>query len=60
MDVSRAQEILASEQKINVELNGMAIWIDSVNLKKKTAKIHAEENPAHTRTVTVDDLQEVH
>jgi small acid-soluble spore protein H (minor) len=60
MQVNRAQEILALEDRITVELNGVSIWIDSVDSEKQTAKVHTEDNPADARTVSVDELQEVH
>jgi small acid-soluble spore protein H (minor) len=55
----RAQEILQSEAKIEVELNGVSVWIDSVDAEQKTAKIHVEQQPADARVVSVEELQEV-
>ncbi|MCY9697942.1 H-type small acid-soluble spore protein [Paenibacillus alginolyticus] len=60
MNIHRAQEILAADEKIHVELNGLPVWIDSVDSGKATAKVHAEENPADSRVVTVQELEEVH
>jgi small acid-soluble spore protein H (minor) len=60
MNVHRAQEILASDAKIEVELNGLSVWIDSVDSTHALAKVHAEENPADARTVSVQELEEVH
>ncbi|NEW07045.1 H-type small acid-soluble spore protein [Paenibacillus sp. SYP-B3998] len=60
MNVHRAQEILAADVKIDVELNGLPVWIDSVDSAKALAKVHAEENPADARTVSVQELEEVH
>ncbi|MBE1447380.1 H-type small acid-soluble spore protein [Paenibacillus sp. OAS669] len=59
MKLYRAQEILKSEEKIDVELNGVSVWIDSVDLEKETAKVHVELQPADSRVVPVDQLQEV-
>jgi small acid-soluble spore protein H (minor) len=59
MQVSRAQDILKSDEKIDVELNGVAVWIDSVDAENKTAKVHVEHNPADTRVVSVEELQEI-
>ncbi|MCD1259560.1 H-type small acid-soluble spore protein [Paenibacillus athensensis] len=59
MELFRAQEILADERKINVELNGVAVWIDSVDTDSQQVKVHAEDNPADTRTVEAQELQEV-
>jgi small acid-soluble spore protein H (minor) len=59
MNVDRAQEILRSKDKIQVELNGVSVWIDSVDSGKQTAKVHAEDNPADVKVVSVEQLQEV-
>ncbi|TVY08414.1 H-type small acid-soluble spore protein [Paenibacillus cremeus] len=59
MKAYRAQEILKSEDRIEVELNGVAVWIDSVDKVRETAKIHVEEQPADSRVVPVEELQEV-
>ncbi|MBP1965161.1 H-type small acid-soluble spore protein [Paenibacillus aceris] len=60
MNLHRAQEILAADEKITVELNGVPVWIDSVDSSKSLVKVHAEENPADSRLVTVQELEEVH
>ncbi|AEI45852.1 H-type small acid-soluble spore protein [Paenibacillus mucilaginosus] len=59
MKVFRAQEILRAEDRIEVELNGVSVWIDSVDPEKETAKVHVEDQPADSRVVPVDELQEV-
>jgi small acid-soluble spore protein H (minor) len=59
VNVQRAQEILQADSKIEVEVNGIAVWIDSVDPARGTAKIHDEDRPAETRIVSVDQLQEV-
>ncbi|OXM84463.1 H-type small acid-soluble spore protein [Paenibacillus rigui] len=59
MKVFRAQEILQSEAKIDVELNGVSVWIDSVDADQQTAKVHVEHQPADARVVAVEELQEV-
>jgi small acid-soluble spore protein H (minor) len=59
MDVNRAQEILKSTDRIDVQLNGEAVWIDSVDTENHVAQVHAEHNPSERKTVSVDNLQEV-
>ncbi|MDD9266647.1 H-type small acid-soluble spore protein [Paenibacillus sp. GCM10023248] len=59
MNLHRAQEILAADEKITVELNGVPVWIDSVDPGKALAKVHAEENPADAKLVAVQELEEV-
>ncbi|NOU94594.1 small, acid-soluble spore protein, H family [Paenibacillus sp. LMG 31456] len=59
MKVYRAQEILQSDAKIEVELNGVSVWIDSVDPTQETAKVHVKQKPADTKVVSVEELQEV-
>ncbi|UUZ81667.1 H-type small acid-soluble spore protein [Paenibacillus sp. P26] len=58
MQANRAQEILKSDDKINVKLNGVSVWIDSVDVSQQTAKVHPEDRPDDTRVVAVDELRE--
>lgn len=58
MDVNRAQEILQSTERIDVQLNGQSVWIDSVDTQKQSATVHAEENPDDRKTVSIDQLTE--
>ncbi|ALS25300.1 MULTISPECIES: H-type small acid-soluble spore protein [Paenibacillus] len=59
MNLARAQQILNADEKIDVELNGVSVWIDSIDAEEKTAKVHAEHQPADTRVVPVEELEEV-
>ncbi|CAG7651007.1 Small, acid-soluble spore protein H [Paenibacillus solanacearum] len=59
MQLSRAQQILSSQDKINVEWNGVPVWIDSVDTNQATVKVHVEHQPAQTKVVSVEQLQEV-
>jgi small acid-soluble spore protein H (minor) len=59
MQVHRAREILQSDAKIDVELNGIPVWIDSVDADREMAKIHTEDRPAVARVVPVEELREV-
>jgi small acid-soluble spore protein H (minor) len=60
MDVTRAQEILRSKDKIGVQHDGEQVWIDSIDENSKTARIHAENSPENLKTVAVTELREVH
>lgn len=60
MDVSRAKEILQSDDRIRVEFEGVPVWIDSVDEQSKTARVHTKDNPNDKKTVAVDELNEVH
>ncbi|MFD0869556.1 acid-soluble spore protein H [Chlamydia abortus] len=59
MDLLRAKEILDSENKINVEVNGQRVWIDSVDTESRTAKVHVEHKPEEMRFVPLEELHEV-
>jgi small acid-soluble spore protein H (minor) len=59
MQVERAQEILSSNDRVDVKLNGESIWIDTVFYHDKTARIHSLNGPQDTRIVSVDELQEM-
>ncbi|MBO8170276.1 MAG: H-type small acid-soluble spore protein [Bacillaceae bacterium] len=58
MDVSRAQEILQSREKIDVYHQNTPVWIDEVNQADRTARVHDETNPAEQKTVPVQELEE--
>lgn len=60
MDVNRAKEIIAAEQKIDVYLDGEAVWIDSVSSASQTATVHPENRiPVESKTVRVEQLEEI-
>ncbi|BAH46234.1 MULTISPECIES: H-type small acid-soluble spore protein [Bacillales] len=59
MNVTRAQAIMKSDDHIKVEYDGQAVWIDAVDEKTSTARVHEEKNPGHSRTVYVSQLMEV-
>ncbi|MCZ8515673.1 H-type small acid-soluble spore protein [Paenibacillus filicis] len=59
MKAHRAQEIIQSQDKIEVKLNGVPVWIDSIDASQQTAKVHAEGQPGDTRVVALEELQEL-
>lgn len=59
MNMNRAHEIINSDEKINVTLDGVSVWIDSIDTNKETAKVHVETIPSDKRVVPVAQLQEV-
>lgn len=59
MNVNRAQEILKAKEKIDVQLNGSAVWIDSIDSSQEMAEIHFEQHPSDSRIVPVSQLQEM-
>lgn len=60
MDVTRAQQIIESEQRINVQYEGSSVWIEGVDAQSQTAQVHMESNPSDKKTVDVQQLREVH
>lgn len=58
MDVHRAQEIIQSKDKIGVRYEGKAVWIDGIDEKSRTARVHVEQQPDKQMTVAVDQLVE--
>jgi len=59
MDLNRAQEILQSKNIIDVQMDGISVWIEGVDAQSGTARIYPEDNPQDKQTVNVNDLTEV-
>jgi len=59
MDAKRAQQILNTEQTIDVKLDGVPVWIDSVDTSSNIATVHVKNNPNNQKKVSLDELQEV-
>ncbi len=58
MNITRAQEIIKSPQKIEVQYQGQSVWIDGVDERTATARVHPEGNPTDSMTVDVNQLEE--
>ncbi|USG65245.1 H-type small acid-soluble spore protein [Brevibacillus ruminantium] len=58
MDLNRAQEIIRSTDKIEVQYQGKSVWIDGVDEHTETARVHTEGNPTDSMTVDVRQLDE--
>ncbi len=58
MNVTRAQEIVKSRDKIEVTYQGKSVWIDGIDENSQMARVHVEENPQESMTVAVDQLTE--
>lgn len=59
MDISRAKEILKTDRTIDVKLDGVPVWINSVDTATSTVNVHLKNNPANQRNVPAEQLQEV-
>lgn len=60
MDMKRAQEILQAEETIPVMLNGEPVWIEGVDTLSEQVQVHMEKNPDERKTVSPEQLQELH
>ncbi|MBO8127924.1 MAG: H-type small acid-soluble spore protein [Peptococcaceae bacterium] len=58
MDFKRAQEIVNSEETIEVLNNGVPVWIENLNPAKNTATVRPLEGPEIVREVPVTELVE--
>lgn len=59
MDVKRVKQILSSSAEIDVEYNGVSVWIDSLNEEDQTAMVHLQGPLEETSTVEITELKEV-
>lgn len=58
MDATRAQEIVKTDQNINVKHEGVSVWIDSVDSANSTATVHSTNDPSKRKQVRLAELQE--
>ncbi|MCP3761721.1 H-type small acid-soluble spore protein [Domibacillus sp. A3M-37] len=60
MDVQRAKQIVSTPSSdVEVQFNGVSVWIDQVHEDGKTATVHLR-GPGEERTeVGIEDLKEV-
>jgi small acid-soluble spore protein H (minor) len=58
MDAKRAQQILNSEEMIDVTCNGQPVYIESVDSNESKAFIHPISEPTNRQEVSLDSLQE--
>lgn len=58
MDIKRAQEIVSSSDMINVTLNAIPVYIESINDKNGIAYIHPLDKPDKIEEVSIKSLVE--
>ncbi|RFU65286.1 H-type small acid-soluble spore protein [Peribacillus glennii] len=58
MKMSRAIEIVNSEEEISVQYHGIPVWIEGVDELSNLATVHARGTHDVKRVVTVADLDE--
>jgi small acid-soluble spore protein H (minor) len=58
MELNRVQEILNSDDTIEVKLLGDPVWIESLDERNKTVKVHLENDPDHSKEVAIAQIHE--
>ncbi len=58
MDVSRAREIINSDDKITVTYDGKSVWINSINPNTKQAFVENLDDNHEHHNVPITDLLE--
>jgi H-type small acid-soluble spore protein len=58
LKLSRVQEILRSQENIEVKLEGNPIWIESLDERNETVKIHMENDPERSQEVNINLINE--
>ncbi|WP_026692958.1 H-type small acid-soluble spore protein [Peribacillus kribbensis] len=58
MNANRVKQILSSSAEIDVQYNGVSVWIDSLNEDGRTATVHARDMEERT-IVEINELQEI-
>ncbi|MGQ9754532.1 MAG: H-type small acid-soluble spore protein [Desulfotomaculales bacterium] len=58
MDFKRAQEIVKSDETINVLLNGSPVWIEGLDTKNQTATVRPLNERGNVFEVPVAELVE--
>ncbi|MFE8702704.1 small, acid-soluble spore protein, H family [Cytobacillus sp. FJAT-54145] len=59
MDAKRVKQILSSSADIEVQYNGVSVWIDQLNEDGRTATVHLRGPLEERSTVEIHELQEI-
>ncbi len=59
MDYSRAQQILNSEDTIDVQYKGNPVWIESLSQDKGVARVKPLNRQGEVKEVSIGDLVEM-
>lgn len=59
LDIKRAKQILSSPAEIEVQYNGVSIWIDEIKEEDSTAIVHLEGGIEERTEVDIESLEEV-
>jgi H-type small acid-soluble spore protein len=58
LKLSRVQEILQSEETIDVRMQGDPVWIVSLDELHETVKVHLANDPQHHHEVPITSIHE--
>ncbi|HWO75393.1 MAG TPA: H-type small acid-soluble spore protein [Bacillus sp. (in: firmicutes)] len=58
MDAKRVKQILSSSADIEVQYNGVSVWIDKLNEDGRTATVHLRGPLEERSIVEIDELEE--
>ena len=58
MDANRVKQILSSSADIEVQYNGVSVWIDQLNKDGQTATVHLRNASEEQSEVAVSELKE--
>jgi H-type small acid-soluble spore protein len=58
MELNRVHQILNSDETIEVKLLGDPIWIESLDERNKTVKVHLTNDPNHVKEVAIAQIHE--
>ncbi|TRZ37980.1 H-type small acid-soluble spore protein [Niallia circulans] len=59
MDINRAKQILSSPAEIEVQYNGVSIWIDEIKEEDQTAIVHLVGGIEERTEVDIASLKEM-
>jgi small acid-soluble spore protein H (minor) len=59
LNLTRAQQIVSSPSEIEVNYNGVSVWIDKIHEDGKTATVHLRRSLEERSEVTLSELREV-
>ncbi|MDP4084961.1 MAG: H-type small acid-soluble spore protein [Bacillota bacterium] len=59
MNTNRVKQILSSSADIEVQYNGVSVWIDQINEDGQTATVHLRGPLEERSTVKINELVEM-
>ncbi len=59
MDANRIKQIVSSSADIEVQYNGVSVWIDKLHEDERTATVHLRGPLEEQSNVDISELQEM-